>query len=226
LSWSQIYTESYREILKELKRLDGIAVGFNTNVDAIVDFSSDAILELIAQLGIDSLSLYKYVVEWKGVIEDPTDFISGLCGCFEKGKASEWLINDGETYQFLLNNIPVPKAFRMGGQAGIMANLLSEFNIPKIIVHSATLSNELTNLFNNKKNLVVPIYDKKGNLAFVHPRKAKEESDSVYFHIISEIKKNDVLHFGDSIKWRCPRDNRFIATYSFSQVFTCSMKNE
>ncbi|HUT82420.1 MAG TPA: ADP-dependent glucokinase/phosphofructokinase [Candidatus Bathyarchaeia archaeon] len=213
MSWSQIYNDCYQEILKELTRLDGIAVGFNTNVDAIIEFNSTTILELIGKVGLNSLTLFERVLKWKGVIDKPADFVVGLCGCFEKGKASEWLIQNDETYLYLLNNLPVPNSFRLGGQAGIMANILAEFGVQQVIVHSATLSDQLTNLFIKKKNLVIPYYDKKGKLIFINPRKLKVEDQRFYYHIIAEIKKNDTLHFGDTIKWKCPRDNRFIATY-------------
>ncbi|MBN1327952.1 MAG: ADP-dependent glucokinase/phosphofructokinase [Candidatus Heimdallarchaeota archaeon] len=213
MSWSQIYNSCYQEILKELTRLDGIAVGFNTNVDAIIEFNSTTILELIGKVGLDSLSLYERILKWKGAIDKPADFVVGLCGCFEKGKASEWLIQNDETYHYLLNNLPIPNSFRIGGQAGIMANILAEFGIQQVIVHTATLPYQLTNLFLKKKNLVIPYYDKKGKLTFINPRKLKIKDQPLYFHIIAEVKRNDTLHFGDTIKWKCPRDNRFIATY-------------
>ncbi len=213
MSWSQTYNDCYQEILKELPRLNGIAVGFNTNVDALIEFNSSLILELIGKVGLDGISLYERILKWKGFIDKPADFVVGLCGCFEKGKASEWLIQNDETYHYLLNNLPVPNSFRLGGQAGIMANILAEFGVQKVIVHSATLPFQLTNLFFKKKNLVIPYYDKKGRLTFINPRKLKIEDQPLFFHIIAEIKKNDTLIFGDTIKWKCPRDNRFIATY-------------
>ena len=94
MSWTQFYAESYKEIIKKIKKIQGIAVGFNTNLDAIIEFNGKMILELIKHLKIDSFSLYKKIIEWKGRIIEPIDFVTGLCGCFEKGKASEWLIDN------------------------------------------------------------------------------------------------------------------------------------
>ncbi|NHJ31950.1 MAG: hypothetical protein FK732_03720, partial [Asgard group archaeon] len=195
-----------------LKRINGIAIGFNANVDAVYHMRSKVIVDLIHKLGIDSVALYKKVVKWKGSIEDPEDYIAGLCGCFEKGRASEWIIQNEETYAYLLENLPIERTLRMGGQAGIMANVLSELGIPKVIVHTCTLPKELKNLFTKNKNLVMPIHDKNGNIAFTHPRKVKNIDDRLFLHIISEIEKGDGIKLGN-IKWICPRNNRFIATY-------------
>ncbi|MBY8993037.1 MAG: ADP-dependent glucokinase/phosphofructokinase [Candidatus Heimdallarchaeota archaeon] len=211
-TWSELYRNSYQEVSNNLKSINGIAVGFNTNVDAIYHMRSDVIVDMINKLGIDSVALYKKVVKWKGIIEDPEDYIAGLCGCFEKGKASEWIIQNEETYNYLLENLPGERTLRMGGQVGIMANVLSELGIPKVIVHTSTLPKELKSLFVKNKNLVIPIHDKNGNITFTQPRKVKSIDDSLFLHIISEIDKGDGIKLGN-IKWICPRNNRFIATF-------------
>jgi ADP-dependent phosphofructokinase/glucokinase len=213
VSWTQFYAESYKEIIKNIKKIQGIAVGFNTNLDAIIEFNGKMILELIKHLKIDSFSLYKKIIEWKGRIKEPIDFVTGLCGCFEKGKASEWLIDNQETYKFLLDNLPTPKSISLGGQTGIMSDVLTNLGVSKVIVHTVTLSNALKTRFNKSKNLVLPIYNKKNNLTLVHPSKAKGLDESLHLHIISEVKKGDTLKIDDTMNWRCPRDNRFIATF-------------
>ncbi|NHK30429.1 MAG: hypothetical protein FK730_03700 [Asgard group archaeon] len=213
VSWTQIYSESYKEIIKNIKKIQGIAVGFNTNLDAIIEFNGKMILELIHHFKIDSFSLYKKIIEWKGRINEPIDFITGLCGCFEKGKASEWLIDNQETYNFLLDNLPTPKSISLGGQTGIMSDVLTNLGVSKVIVHTVTLSDALKSRFNKSKNLVLPIYDKKNNLVLVHPSKVKGLAKSLHLHLISEVNKGDSLKINDSMNWRCPRDNRFIATY-------------
>ena len=90
MSWSKIYHESYKDLFKLFRKIKGFAVAFNTNLDAIIEFSPAHILELIDKIGIDSLDLYKKVIKWKGRIDDPVDFVAGLCGCFEKGKVVQF----------------------------------------------------------------------------------------------------------------------------------------
>ncbi|NHJ46665.1 MAG: hypothetical protein FK733_02645 [Asgard group archaeon] len=213
VTWNQCYLNSYKEIIKNIRKLQGIAVGFNTNLDAIIEFRGKDILELINQLKIDTFSLYTKIIEWKGTINEPLDYVTGLCGCFEKGKASEWLIKDKDTYNYLLENLPPAKSIRIGGQAGIMSNVLTNLGVPKVVVHTTTLSEEMKNRFNKGKNLVLPLYDNKNNLTFIHPRRAKGLDESLYLHLISEVKKNDTLKIDDRMNWRCPRSNRFISTY-------------
>ncbi len=212
-TWSEFYKLAFQEVFKNLKLVNGIAVGLNTNVDAIYHMRSERIVELIHKLDIDSVSLYKKIVKWKGIIEEPDDYVAGLCGCFEKGKASEWLIQNEDTYNFLLENLPIDRTLRMGGQAGIMANALSELGLRKVIVHSNTLPNELKKLFTRNKNLVMPVFNKNREVVFTHPRKVKTIDDRLYLHLISEIHKNDGIKIGASIEWICPKNNRFIATF-------------
>ncbi len=205
--------ESYQEILKNIKKINGIAVGFNTNVDVIIKYDSEMILKMIQDLKVESYSLVKEIIDWKGVIQKSTDYITGLCGCFEKGKASEWLISNKNAYQKLIDLLPAERVLMMGGQAGNMANTLSELNVPKIFVHTPTLPKVLKTLFLKNKNILMPTYDKKGQLSFKHPTKVEGYDESLHLHIISEFRKNDRLKLNDNLIWKCPRDNRFIATY-------------
>ncbi|MHA1772548.1 MAG: ADP-dependent glucokinase/phosphofructokinase [Candidatus Heimdallarchaeota archaeon] len=213
MSWAEIYHDSFSNVLKNIKKVRGAIVGFNTNIDAIIDFHSEQILTLIKKIGVDPVGLYTNILKWKGKIHSPADFITGLCGCFEKGKASEWLIESEETYQYLLQNLPPPKKIQLGGQAGIIANLYAELGVKQIFVHTTTLPKLMRELFNKKKNIQIPLYNKEGELIFLHPRKVKDFDESLYFHIISEVHKGDTLKLGEKLHWKCPRDNRFIATF-------------
>jgi ADP-dependent phosphofructokinase/glucokinase len=79
--------------------------------------------------------------------------------------------------------------------------------------------------FNKGKNLVLPLYDKKDNLIFIHPKKSKGLDKDLFLHLISEVKKNDTLKIDDRMNWRCPRDNRFISTYDPPNIEMHLMKS-
>lgn len=211
--WVKIYHESFTKIPKYISNLNGIIVGLNTNIDAIVTINADLLQKLINEFGISKEELLTGVENWKGNIESIKDYIIGLCGCFMAGKASEWIIQDELIYNQLLNFLPINSNYHLGGQAGIMSSVLAEIGVPRIIVHSISLPLELRNLFSDNKNIVVPIVTKKGEINFIHPKKVECKDKNLYLHIISEFKRNDILKITDDLKWICPRSNRFISTY-------------
>ncbi|MBD3192383.1 MAG: hypothetical protein GF308_17220 [Candidatus Heimdallarchaeota archaeon] len=212
-NWLNIYRESHSKTVKSLRQLNGITVAFNTNIDAIVNFTPPMVQQLIDKIGLEPQSLKRRIHEWKGIIEQPVDYLIGLFGCFKEGRASEWLIQNKETYEFLKRHLPINQPLRMGGQAGIMANVLALLDIPLVITHCASLPKEQAELFISKENIVVPVVDSNGELFYLHPRNTSNPSDPVYMHFISEFRKDDQFVILDQEPWACPRSNRFIATY-------------
>jgi len=212
-SWITLYKKSIDEIALNLPNLEGILVGLNVNVDAILFVTPELILQLIKKLAINPNDLVQRVKEWKGVIETPSDFVTGLCGCFSKGKASEWIIQNKKTYDYLLHNLPLETELRMGGQAGIMSEILSQIDISNIYVHATSLSKELRELFSEKESIKIPVLTDNMKITFEHPKIARSEFEDLYLHIISEFDSGDELQLTKHIKWKCPRDNRFIATF-------------
>lgn len=212
-NWLNIYRTAQYKTAKHLKQLSGITVAFNTNIDAIVNFTPSMIRQLMVEIGIGPQALQKRIQEWKGIIEAPADFLAGLCGCFREGKASEWLIQNKESYEFLKENLPLTQQLRMGGQAGIMANVLGLLDIPLVITHCASLPKEQAELFVSKENIVIPVLTAQGKLTYIHPQDHFNPNDPVFMHIISEFRKDNQLAIADQELWVCPRSNRFIATY-------------
>jgi len=211
--WVNFYHESFTKIPKYISNLDGIVVGLNTNIDAIVNIDAVLIQKLVNEFGISVEELLNGVENWKGNIENINDYVIGLCGCFIAGKASEWIIQNESVYNHLLNFLPINSNYYLGGQAGIMSSVLAEIGVPRIIVHSISLPLELRSLFSDNKNIVVPILTNTGDIDFIHPKNVECDDKNLYLHIISEFKKNDILKITDDLKWICPRSNRFISTY-------------
>jgi len=212
-SWITLYKKSIGEVALNLPNLKGILVGLNVNVDAILFVTPELISQLIKKLGIDPNDLVQRIKEWKGIIETPSDFVTGLCGCFSRGKASEWIIQNKKTYDYLLQNLSLDTKLRMGGNAGIMSEILAQIDIPNVYVHAVSLSKELRELFSDKQNVKIPVLAATKQITFKHPKTAESENEDLYLHIISEFDKGDELQLTNTINWKCPRDNRFIATF-------------
>ncbi len=212
-NWVTLYEKSIDKVAINLSNLKGMFVGLNVNVDAILFVNPELILQLKQKLDVDSDVLVQRIKEWKGIIETPSDFLTGLCGCFSQGKASEWIIQNKKTYDYLLRNLPLDTELRMGGNAGIMSEILAQIDVPNIYVHAVSLSKELRELFSEKEKIKIPILADNKNIIFEHPKKAESKNEDLYLHIISEFDQGDVLRLSEDIIWKCPRDNRFIATF-------------
>jgi ADP-dependent phosphofructokinase/glucokinase len=210
--WSEKYTESYIDLFPRIKKLTGIAVLFNTNVDAIIHFSPDDIRKLIKKTELTQDELLEGINQWKGIIEHPKDFVVGLCGCFQDGKASEWIIANENIYRQLNSLLPKQQTYRMGGQAGIMANALADLGVPRIFVHVSSLSSVQKKLFNESPNIVIP-QKENAKIHFIQPKKAKTLDKSPFMHYIAEFEQNACLQLTGKLEISCPRSNRFIATY-------------
>lgn len=211
--WLAHYHQSFINIPPKLVQLDSIALGLNTNLDIIIEANSTLIADLIKKYEIDESEIVKGIENWKGNIESVVDFIIGLCGCFKEGKASEWIIQNEEIYNELLDLIPEDSKLLLGGQVGIMANVLAEIGVPKILVHTHSLPNEMKELFSEKSSILIPNLMQDGELVFKHPRETKFEQENLFLHIISEFQRNECITLSADLEFVCPRFNRFIATF-------------
>ena len=211
--WLKSYYDSFKTIKQSLPNLKGIFLGLNVNVDAITYFNENFINDFLQESKINLNDIKERIENWNGIIEEPVDYIAGLLGCLKQGKASEWIIQNKTIYQFLLTHLSINANYRMGGQSGIMANILSNIGIRNIFVNAVSLSQEQKKLFSKNVNIKIPCLDETKKLIFLHPKDVDSQNDKLYLHIISEFKQNDKFTFGENIKWICPRNNRFIATY-------------
>ncbi|RLF93172.1 hypothetical protein DRN45_05900, partial [Thermococci archaeon] len=119
MSWETLYKKSLDHI-KELNSVKNILLGYNIDIDLV---------KYVTQDFVDKKQIEKYYLKDK--LKTMEDFFSGLFYSMELGKGFEVQINK-ELYKKLLNFSYDEE--RMGGQAGIMANLLSFFSIENIIV--------------------------------------------------------------------------------------------
>jgi len=190
VSWETLYKKSLDHI-KELNSVKNILLGYNIDIDLV---------KYVTQDFVDKKQIEKYYLKDK--LKTMEDFFSGLFYSMELGKGFEVQINK-ELYKKFLNFSYDEE--RMGGQAGIMANLLSFFNIEKIIVYCGSMSKRQAMLFRDAENIFVPLIEN-NKLILKNPRESYEKTESM-IHFIFEYKKG--LKIKDSI---VKRDNRFIAS--------------
>ena len=202
-----IWTEKFNivpEQINKLSKIPSVATAFNSNIDAIVKIKGDFLAELIEKNNIPLSDIENVKIS---TFSKETDVILGIVKCFCRGIAEEWITEDINIYKWMENTLGYDK-LQMGGQAGIIANALALLGIQKVIVHTNShpklQAEQFLNLDNlqafNENNLLEKAYN------------ISKESDVPLIHWIIEFDIDDSFTvYGKT--FRCPKSNRFIATY-------------
>jgi ADP-dependent phosphofructokinase/glucokinase len=198
--WKNHY-EAIPQKIAQLKNVPGVLTAFNTNIDAVkcidLNFLENELKKYfptgIAQAAPAEIHTY-------------ADALRGLWQCFTQGSAAEWIIQNETVYQELKTKLGYDR-LQMGGQAGIIANVLGMLSIP-CYVHCAALPPSQAELFVEADCLTTA--NEAGN--WEHPIQAFRKDDPELIHWILEFKTGDQINFQNQT-WTCPKSNRFIATY-------------
>lgn len=146
-----------------------------------------------------------------GSISSKSDFFAGLLLCMRGGTGAEWLIRDKEVFEWLKNTFLNDSLMRMGGNMGIMANVLSELGASKVVPNVASLS-KLQASFFSQKGIFHPYDGKLYSSREIGNILPGENNRPELIHFVFDFKKGDTVTFsGEQIS--VPRENRFIATY-------------
>jgi len=166
-----------------LKNIDSVFLAFNSNIDNIKYVNS----KLQRFTG-------KPAPRLPEELKKPSDIFSGILHAMKYGESAE-LIMSKSVEKWLSDNMK-PDKQRMGGQAGIMANLLAKLEL-QAILYAPLLSREQCKLFS--KNVL--LMDK----GLKHPGNIRR-NDTKKINWIFEFQKGRQL-FGI----RAKQSNRFIA---------------
>ncbi len=203
LRWADNYSTAPDQ-LKKMVDVKGLISAFNANIDAVIKINSKDIEALIQKF---SLNEFNLIQEDKRQIQTMEDAIRGIVHCFKSGIAEEWLVEDETVYKWLNQEIGYDK-LQMGGQGGIVANVMAICGVNPVYVHCASLPSIQAKLFIDRKNLVS--VDEKGKLTKAHS--IDRQDDTPLVHWIIEFDKGDSLSLAGEV-FICPKSNRFIATY-------------
>lgn len=206
-NWHRIY-EIVPEQLQRIAEVGCVASAFNTNIDSVVKISGDKIAELADSVGLVPEDL----LNPQNRITSPKDAVRGIIKCFTQGIAEEWLCADKSTDEWLERNLG-PARLQMGGQAGIIANVLAVLGVHKVCVHTASHPQMQAERFLNSDNLLAFAADGKLEKACNVNRAA----DEPLVHRIIEFAAGDSFEFCGRT-YTCPRANRFIATYDTANL--------
>ncbi len=201
--WLDLF-KNVPETLKKVAEIESAATAFNTNIDAVLKLKGSRLADLLKEQG---LSLSELENSKTNKLNSPADVLKGIFKCFTQGIAEEWLSEKKSVYDWMIENLKYDR-LQMGGQGGIVANVLGVVGVHKVMAHTNSLPKLQAEQFLKMDNIVS--FDDKGNEkpAYLIDRK----DDVPMVHWIIEFDKGDEFVL-DGKKFICPKSNRFIATY-------------
>jgi len=125
-----------------------ILCGYNVNVDSVYRISGAEISELLENL--EMTEILEKIDKPPGKIFSKSDFVAGLAYCMKNGCGGEWLIFEQAVFEFLKTRYFEKSILKMGGNAGIMANTLSQLGASRVIPNVVVPSRIQLSLFSKK----------------------------------------------------------------------------
>ncbi|WP_292487612.1 ADP-dependent glucokinase/phosphofructokinase [Methanohalobium sp.] len=177
-----------------------ILCGYNANIDSVYRITGDEIYRLLEHQNQDNI--IKKIENPPNRIDSIDDFIAGLIICIRNGSGAEWLVHDDSVFEFLKNHFFDNSIIRMGGNCGIMSNVLSLMGAGKVVPNVAKPSKTQLDAFTDNESIIIPGYNNQNDI----------NEDKELIHFVFDFKKGEKVTLNGSTI-AAPRENRFIATY-------------
>lgn len=188
-----------------------ILCGYNVNIDSVYRVSGAEISELLDTF--NTAEILEKIENPPGKILSESDFVAGLAYCMKNGCGAEWLVFEQSVFEFLKNSYFKKSLVRMGGNAGIMANALSQLGASRVIPNVAVPSKTQLSLFSGKAIYFPEASMQREENAEPEPEKNKVavSSSQEPIHFVFDFSEGETFSlYGTEV--RVPRENRFIAT--------------
>ena len=211
--WREHYA-AVPETLRSLQDIETVLSVFNTNIDAVKKITPAFFQELVRIADRSATG-----DERPPEIATAGDLLRGFVECFRAGIAQEWLVTNEATYRWLDAHVGYDR-LQMGGQGGIIANVMATCKIKKVLVHAASLPAQQSALFVDRANLLSATST--GGLQ--RARSIDRAEDVPLIHWILEFSKGDTISLGGE-EITCPKSNRFIATWDPLNFTLCIDSN-
>lgn len=198
--WDELYSRALERAKEALPGTGRVLLAYNTNVDAVKYLNPNDLEERIERAGKDEV--FRYSEELPDRIAEVPHLLGGILWSIKRGKAAELFVEDMRVRQYMRDW--GWDELRMGGQVGIMANLLGGvYGIP-VIAHVPQISELQASLFKDGPIYVPKVED--GVLKFVHPNEFSRDEESLTHYIYEFPRGFEVFGI------KAPRENRFIGS--------------
>ncbi|MDI3474833.1 MAG: ADP-dependent phosphofructokinase/glucokinase [Thermococcaceae archaeon] len=198
MSWEELYSSAFKKVRDNIASVGRVLLAYNTNIDAIKYLDGRDLEERVNKEGFENV--LPYSEELPERITSVPELLGSILWSIRRGKAAELFVESCST-RFYMKRWGWDE-LRMGGQVGIMANLLGGVYGVPVIAHVPQLSKLQAGLFKDG-----PIYVPKlegGKLKLVHPSEFSGDEESCIHYIYEFPRGFRVLDF------EAPRENRFI----------------
>lgn len=194
-----------------------ILCAYNANIDSIYHIGGSELSQMLEELEAEDPAFAdefnKKIISPPGSISSKFDFLAGLIACMREGTGAEWLISDSSVLDWIKETFIDGSFMRMGGNMGIMSNVLSELGASKVVPNVASLSKLQLSFFSNK-SIYHPFEGrlyKSSELEKILPKHDSNNKPEL-IHFVFDFRKGDVVSISGQ-EFTVPRENRFIATY-------------
>ncbi|MHC1630714.1 MAG: ADP-dependent glucokinase/phosphofructokinase [Methanotrichaceae archaeon] len=172
---------------------------YNVNLDAVHNLNGIHLSELIRRQKL------KPKPKMPDQIRNAEDFFSGLLACMKKGTGAELAVENKKTAEFIEQNFGW--IYRMGGNAGNMANVLAVLGAEPV-VNVPALTPRQASFFH--LNVKIPVIRDSNAILTSPAQAAKEDEDLIHF--VLQFEAGTKVKISDDAVI-APRENRFIATF-------------
>ncbi|WP_209477200.1 ADP-specific glucokinase [Thermococcus stetteri] len=200
MGWNGLYSSAFERVRSSIGGVGTVLLAYNTNIDAIKYLDREDLEARIERAGVKEV--LPYSEELPKRIESIQQLLGSILWSIRRGKAAELFVESCST-RFYMKRWGWDE-LRMGGQVGIMANLLGGVYGVPVIAHVPQLSKLQAGLFKDG-----PIYVPKaesGKINLVHPRDFEADEENCIHYIYEFPRGFRVFEF------EAPRENRFIGS--------------
>ena len=176
-----------------------IICAYPVNIDAVYNLCGEEVSSLIQSGCAPTIKS-----ELRGSIGSRDDLISSLLFCMKQGSGAEILIENHEVARQIKESFRWQ--FRLGGNAGIMANVLAALGA-RTVLNAPILGPRLVGMLHPEVGIPISgILKKPGQAA------GESEIDKEMVHFVFQFKRGDAVVAPEG-RIIAPSDNRFIASY-------------
>ncbi len=212
------WIEKYFQALQEVKRNIGLChmfiTGLNTNIDGLKHVRGPEIEKIVNEEKLAEEVLHKLNNPPREIVTF-SDVLAGILYCAKNGDGEEWFIRKPRITEMIKSVFGYDR-LRMGGQCGIMTNVLALMNlkvIPNVVELPPLQAEQFTK---NCGEILIPRFEG-GKIVFKKPLEAAREEDKVFIHWIFEFDNQFKARINHEIV-EAPVENRFIATYDDENI--------
>ncbi|MEM2144132.1 MAG: ADP-dependent glucokinase/phosphofructokinase [Candidatus Jordarchaeaceae archaeon] len=212
--WTKKYFRALQEVSESIRFCRTFITGLNANIDALKHVEGKEVERVISERGLES-EIQNGLVRPPREIKTFSDVLAGILFCAERGQGEEWFIWNSEITEMIRSVFGYDR-LRMGGQCGIMTNVLALLNL-RVIPNVVALPRIQAERFTTKGGeIIIPRWE--GNrIVFKKPLEAVREKDKALIHWIFEFDDEFTVKLnGETVK--APVENRFIATFDDENI--------